>query len=583
MRHSRIPLPRVILASVLGCCVSGGAYSQQPLELTRKLLDQGAVSISLTRIEQQQPAVADNRQWAGWQQLRLEALLKSSHHSALPPAVSQLLSRQATAHIPPALLLRTSQAILTTHPALAQQLVAATLWHQTTSSTQQRELRLVIIRSYLLQQQAMDAYKAMLRFQQDYPTHTPPHLGDWLNSLLALNAEQEALTWLPQLQDNPPLQARLQLQLGQTTAADILTRAQAGQFPASTPDYLRLMQQVAQDLRHNELALWVSEQMLASGTGAPAPARALWDDYLREIDTIASTHHLISGDDNGWLQTAQTLQNTHPIQAHALWIGIITRSQQADTRIQAQNMLAQHYQQQGLTRVALALFQLPGMEPVSPALNAMLGDWAERQNHLALASHFWRNHPAAFMPGNEADKQLRLLAAHLGSDEPQRSHAPLRALAAIPLNLEQATRAIQLLRQHSTRIDLSAMQPLLEQISQAPDAELQSTGLMLSGQLALARQDYTAAAHAYLLASLRSPRESLARQARTLGSEALRLAGRADEAQAIADWQPPRPVQATPSAPANTSPATVTPSAASSTTTPARARPAPQRKPSPAP
>src|SRR5688572_1894850 len=126
---------------------------------------------------------------------------------AAPPAGQQPALRQS-------LLPGMRSAIAAGQPATARAQAARLLWQLDPTPDEARAARLVVIDSHLAEQQGEVAFRAMLRFDQDYRPLDRAIAGHFVARLLDLGLHREAVNWLAALDDASALKLRLLLHAG---------------------------------------------------------------------------------------------------------------------------------------------------------------------------------------------------------------------------------------------------------------------------------------------------------------------------------------------------------------------------------
>ncbi len=152
---------------VLHRCVPGRPRRRRPGGRARSH-DAGAPQFALTRIEALQPADPRAPRWADWEALRCEVLARLSRNDALLARGASLLPERTL--FPTVCLLesRARGSRCRTSRPLARVHAAQLLWQSKASAAEVRSARLAVIESYVAERRGEDAFRSMLRFQQDY-------------------------------------------------------------------------------------------------------------------------------------------------------------------------------------------------------------------------------------------------------------------------------------------------------------------------------------------------------------------------------------------------------------------------------
>ena len=85
-----------------------------------------------------------------------------------------------------------------------------------------------MIRSLVDDGQTDEAYRSMLRFQQDYRPLDAATATQFVDGLLDLKRVKEAVIWLGLLDERGATKLRLRLHTGLLSPADVATQARAG-------------------------------------------------------------------------------------------------------------------------------------------------------------------------------------------------------------------------------------------------------------------------------------------------------------------------------------------------------------------
>src|SRR5687768_9799543 len=173
--------------------------------------------------------------------------------SALPAGQQQPALRQS-------LLSDMRSAIASGQPAAARAHAARLLWQLDPSPDEARAARLVVIDSYLAEQQGAAAFRAMLRFDQDYRPLDRAIAGHFVARLLDLGLAKEAVNWLAAIDDAGPLKLRLRLHAGlvRPEAAIAQARLRAAKGGAQ---WWRVLADAAEKTGDGTLAVEALEQL----------------------------------------------------------------------------------------------------------------------------------------------------------------------------------------------------------------------------------------------------------------------------------------------------------------------------------
>jgi hypothetical protein len=267
----------------------------------------------------------------------------SGLESALPAGQQSTLRQSALSDM--------RSALAAGQPAAARAHAARLLWQLDPPSDEARAARLVVIDSYLAEQQGEAAFRAMLRFDQDYRPLERAVAGRFVEGLLDLGLHREAVNWLAALEDAGPLKLRLRLQAGlvkpETAIAQARTRAAKGGTA-----WWRILAEAAEKTGDGTLAVEAQEQLINAGEAVPG----MWDVYDREARAAANQYKLLTGDDAAWLEFARR-PSVRPARSRALLAYLSRHGAGRETRLRAQVQHVFSLQQAGLERAALRVYE----------------------------------------------------------------------------------------------------------------------------------------------------------------------------------------------------------------------------------
>jgi hypothetical protein len=345
------------------------------------------------------------------------------------------------ANMPPAALrqclLDAGRAALATgRGEAARAYTARALWQLQATPEEARAARLLVIESHLAERQGDTAYRAMLRYQQDYRPLERGVAGRFVEALLDLGMDQEAVNWLGSLDEASPARLMLRLRTGLATPEATVGQARALLVKANDPGYWRVIAEAARRQKNALLLAEAQERALDSvDSGAPQVvavlARRLWQYYFSAAQEAANQHGLLAGDDLNWADLAARRLGTAPPLARALYGHLARRGQAPATRHSAQLQLVFSLVSEGLDRAALRLFQESETEAgaIDPQARYFLGTAAEIHDDPATARRYWDG--IALPPNVSAEEwSLRLAAVQIRSGKADEGVAALkRALA----------------------------------------------------------------------------------------------------------------------------------------------------------
>lgn len=534
---------RVILALI--CIACAGASSA--LETARSLAASGAPHLALARVEQLQPPGTGAAGWAEWEALRLTLLTELKRYdealkraAALPADAPQPALRQC-------LLAAARAGVAAGQGATARAYAARLLWQLDATPEETRAARLLVIESHLAERQGEAAFRAMLRFEQDYRPLGRNVAERFVEALLDLGLEKEAVNWLAGLDDAGALKLRLRLKAGLTAPDAAIAQARAQLAKGGGADYWRVLAEAAARQGNSALRIEALERLLnqdggSDARGQRALASELWRAYLSEAQAAANRNRLLTGDDAAWLDFAARQLGASPHLSRALYGHLARNGAARETRNIAQLQLAFSLYQNGFDHAALHLFGDESLKPeaLDPQARYLLGTIAETRNAPALAVRFWQGLAAPPDAGAE-EWQVRLAAVQWRAGMPEAAAGTMHALMkpARPLPDSTANRAFTLAREMRDGGKPDLAQELLVALLPLAGREQAREMLFALGGIAESAAQFGRAADYFLRAALAGESQTadaLALRARLAAGMNLARAGYREDARAQFQW-----------------------------------------------
>jgi len=525
----------LLLAGLQAITSAHAAEAPDGLEATRSLAQAGAVQLALRRIDTLQPqdpaapppkgtsfgaspkGTSFGARWVEWESLRLQLLAQLGRNDEILQRVGALPSAVPAGARAELHAVAARAALTLERTAVARDQAGRALWIPGINAGALRELRLLVIRSHVRDARADDAYRSMLRFEQDYRPLDVATASVFVDALLDLGTAREAVAWLNLLEERGPAKLRLRLHTGVVTPQDAVTFARAALGRSEDPAWWRILLEAANRQNNSALRLTAMEQLLeataANVAEAPdANAGKLWEVYANHARAAANSHQLLAGDDANWLEFALRRRATEPAEARAYLAYLVRYARNPVLQQNAQIRLAADFAESKLSRTGLRVF---GAWPADAGALAAptrhtLGALAEAAGDHPRALQYWQDLPAPDnMPAAVWHLRLAALALRAG-------RADVAAAIARPLAAEQSViPAVQLpewitLAQQFTDHGLSdAAQALFERL--LPHADTAQAHGVLSGiaRTHAARGQPLLAADFYLRSALRAPKEVL--------------------------------------------------------------------------
>jgi hypothetical protein len=404
--RSSTPVRSALLAVGLlaGLCIAAAssravAQSIDPVEATRRIARGGAVELALARVEANQPRDAAGPRWTDWEALRLALLNRLGRHddalrrAAALPAQGLVPAPERTLRLEAA-----RAAVAAGRGVDARGHLARLLWLLQPAAEDEREARLVVIDSYLADRAGEEALRAMLRFQLDHPPLDRAIAARFVEGLLRVGLDKEAVNWLALVDEQTPpgLLLRLRTGLVQPAAAVSLARTQLGRAPSA--DWWAVVLQAGALQKQPALQVEALEQMLQLARGSADReladrVEALWRAYAAAAQDHANQNQLLVGDDSGWFDRASRALGQSPAVARALFGALVRGARSAETQRSSQLQLAFSLEQSGLGATAVRLFDDAKRFPagsLDPQARVVLGQAAHAAGMHATAARFWR-------------------------------------------------------------------------------------------------------------------------------------------------------------------------------------------------
>lgn len=587
-----MPAPRslvtllLLLAGLHGATtVAHAAAEADSLEATRSLAQSGAIQLALRRIDTLQPqdaaglptkGIPSGASWAEWENLRLQLLTRLDRNDEVLQRAGVLPSSVPAGARAGLHAIAAHAALALGRTADARDHAGRALWTPGLGIDTLRELRLLVIRSYVRDAspkgtsfgappegtsfgaRSDDAYRSMLRFEQDYRPLDAATAGVFVDALLDLKRAREAVAWLSLLDERGPAKLRLRLHTGVVTPQDAVTQARAALGRSEDPAWWRILLEAADRQNNSALRLGAMEQLLeVTATkvtaGADAGADRLWEAYAGHVRATANSHQLLAGDDANWLEFALRRRAAEPAEARAYLAYLARNAHDPKVQQSAQIRFAADFAESKLPRAGLRVF---GAWPADAATLATatrhtLGALAESAGDPVRALQYWQGLPAPEnMPAVVWSLRLSALALRAGRADAAAAIAQSLATERSVIPAVQLPEWITLAQQLTDHGLHDAAQALFERM--LPYADASQARRVLSGiaRTYEARDQPLPAADFYLRSALSAPKEvpggapkegasatdAAAMEARLQAGFNLARAGLRDDAKAQFEW-----------------------------------------------
>ena len=326
-----------------------------------QLYQAGMPHLALARVERDQQLQTEQAAWYDWESLRLTLFSETQQAAEIlrraklyPVSAPQDFLQKALGH--------TVWAQLELNQNVAARLsLARLIWQFKLNSADLKWARRMVIRSYLMDHKPDEAYRAMLRFQQDYQPLPKEVTADFVQGLLTEDRVTEATTWLSDLEAANPSLLALQMKSGLITPDAALLQArtdlQKNQNPAA---YTAIIADAAAALKDDRQQITALEQWLDSLKAGADNGRIqqLWQAYQREAERLGNQAQVLRGDDAAWLTLAAG-RGEDRLGARALYAYITQQGAEPALREAAQAKLYAALVSAQLEGAAVQLFDAP--------------------------------------------------------------------------------------------------------------------------------------------------------------------------------------------------------------------------------
>ena len=390
----RLIAPLFTSVVLIAMMAVSAAHAADEIAATRSLAEAGAIQLALQRVDMLQPAsvtapfpksASPVANWADWERLRLQLLVSRGENDRLLQRVAAMPAGVEAAVAADFHAVGARSAWTLGRGAAARDQAGRALWTAGTDATRLKELRLLVIRSLVMDGQADDAYRSMLRFQQDYRPLDAATATQFVDGLLQLKRVQEAVPWLGLLDERGPTKLRLRLHTGLLSPADAVTQARAGIARSEDPAWWRVLLDAAEKQPAPLLKIETLEQLLDRPEATAADASRLWEAYVVYARSAVNTHQLLAGDELSWMDFAQKRKEAEPVVARAYFAYLSREGRSESLRRSAQAQLVSSLMAARLPRMALQLFDAWPADPATLSADTryQLGGAAEAlQQHM---------------------------------------------------------------------------------------------------------------------------------------------------------------------------------------------------------
>ncbi|MEK6662980.1 MAG: hypothetical protein AABY73_03845 [Pseudomonadota bacterium] len=357
----------LVLLTLLTLAFAASAADSLPV--AQQLYQAGAPQLAYARVVRDQPEKSDVAGWYDWESLRL-TLLSDTHRPAEIIERAKHYPQNAPREFQQKTLGHAAWAHLEMQQGVAARaLLAQLIWRFELNPADHQWARRLVIRSYLIEHKADEAYRAMLRYQQDFQPLPKEVAAEFAQGLLREARATEAMTWLAELDPTSPATLALQMQVGLIApdAAIAQARAALQKQPTATA-YAALIADGAEMLKDNRMQIGALEQLLGLSDAAEQTEAQLWRAYLKEAHSLGNREQLLQGDDASWLELALRAETSDALGARSLFAYVAQHGVSIGVRETALSRLYAALLNTSLEEAAVRLFNAaPWGEKVSIA------------------------------------------------------------------------------------------------------------------------------------------------------------------------------------------------------------------------
>lgn len=300
--------------------ITFAASAADSLPVAQALYQAGAPQLAYARVVRDQPERPEVAGWYDWESLRL-TLLSDLHRPAEIIERAKRYPQNAPREFQQKSLGHAAWAHLEMQQGVAARvLLSRLIWRFDLNSADHQWARRLVIRSYLIEHKADEAYRAMLRYQQDFQPLPKEVAAEFAQGLLREERATEAMTWLAELDPTSPATLALQMKVGLIAPDAAIAQARAALLKQPTATaYAILIADGAEMLKDNRLQIGALEQLLGFANADEQTEMQLWRAYLKEAQALGNRTQLLQGDDASWLELALRAETSDALGARSLF------------------------------------------------------------------------------------------------------------------------------------------------------------------------------------------------------------------------------------------------------------------------
>ena len=400
---------------------AASAASDGALQRVAALVRGGAAGLAVRLIDRDQPSPQHAAQWMAWEKERYAAYAARRDWSALSQRACSL-----PAGIPDDFkqwaLTRAAQAQLSAHDGAGARLfLRRLLWQERGTPEALARWRRMVIRSYLVDNDLVDAQTAVVRYEQDFDVGSDSWSALRGTILLRLDRNRSAMSVLAGVRT---YEGRLLLLLaglrsGNYEPARVLERAldlvrETAHRPRLQRQAWILAAYAAERAGNAPQRLSALEHALdfPRDTGAGDPLFRvgpddLWNAYDRVANSIGNRSRLLVGDDAAWFAKAEVYGRDYVPYARALYAFLAFHAGSPKTQVLACERLADSLYADHDDRLVRALFtrssRFKSLDRIPDPIRYRLVDHAIADGDIAFAGRVMQTLKDP-PPGENADE-----------------------------------------------------------------------------------------------------------------------------------------------------------------------------------
>ncbi len=386
---------RAVVAVLL--CFIAPLTLADSLDRINALVNGGAPNLALQILAQHQPGPSDPAVWMQWERKRIELYTAQSDWAAVVQRVDAV----------PAWLAPEFAAEMLEHGAIARLAqrdgmgarvyLRRLLWIQGGDNKDRRRWRELVIRSYLADDQAEDASRAVRRFINDF--RPDDNAWSYLNARVLLESG-DPVSAANAVAARGTHEGRLlhlvaRLRSSEFAPARVITQARALAKEAGSQQKLQrriwaLLAEAAAQAEDLPLQIDALERALPIDDKLfEMSADTLWSAYLRNAEAIGNAKHLLIGDDHAWtLQAARFTKTTQNARSIYALLGL--RANDPQLRDDAHRKLLESLQQNDRGELGFLLYgktrQYPDYGSLPVSVRHVLSQQALAAQKIELAA-----------------------------------------------------------------------------------------------------------------------------------------------------------------------------------------------------